>query len=82
MMTVDPPVVHPSDGEIALIHGMAEDGYNPGKKQKTLLNPEINGAAFNRKIPLATFCLFPEASCHFFPSLNRTNEWRKWGNLQ
>ena len=30
MITVDPPVVHPSLGEIALITGMADVGYNPG----------------------------------------------------
>ena len=30
MMTVDPPVVQPSLGLIALMHGMAEDGYRPG----------------------------------------------------
>ena len=31
MITVDPPVVHPSLGEIALITGMADVGYNPGQ---------------------------------------------------
>ena len=30
MMTVDPPVVQPSLGDMALMTGMAEVGYNPG----------------------------------------------------
>ena len=30
MMTVEPPVVQPSLGEIAFITGMAELGYSPG----------------------------------------------------
>jgi hypothetical protein len=30
MMTVEPPVVHPSLGEMALITGTAAEGYNPG----------------------------------------------------
>ena len=34
MMTVEPPVVQPSDGEMALMQGMAEDGYSPGKGKR------------------------------------------------
>ncbi len=30
MMQVDPPDVQPSDGEMALMQGMAEEGYRPG----------------------------------------------------
>ena len=30
IITVDPPVVHPSLGEIALITGIADVGYKPG----------------------------------------------------
>ena len=32
MMTVDPPVVQPSLGEIALITGTAVEGYRPGQR--------------------------------------------------
>ena len=32
MMTVDPPVVQPSLGEMALMHGTAEAGYRPFKR--------------------------------------------------
>ena len=38
MMTVEPPVVQPSDGEMALMHGMADDGYRPGYNAKTNLD--------------------------------------------
>ena len=31
MMTVEPPVVQPSLGDIALMHGIAADGYRPRK---------------------------------------------------
>ena len=34
MITVEPPVVHPSLGEIALITGIADVGYKPGYKAK------------------------------------------------
>jgi len=30
MITVEPPVVQPSLGEMALITGTAEEGYRPG----------------------------------------------------
>ncbi len=32
IMTVEPPVVHPSLGEMALIQGTADVGYKPNKK--------------------------------------------------
>ena len=32
MMTVEPPVVQPSLGEMALMHGTAEAGYRPFKR--------------------------------------------------
>ena len=34
IITVEPPVVHPSLGEIALITGIADVGYKPGYKAK------------------------------------------------
>ena len=37
MITVDPPVVHPSLGEIALITGIADVGYKPGYKAEILI---------------------------------------------
>ena len=33
-MTVDPPVVQPSLGEIALMTGIADVGYKPGYRAK------------------------------------------------
>ena len=43
MITVDPPVVHPSLGEIALITGMADVGDNPGYSAEGP-SPELNSA--------------------------------------
>ena len=35
IITVEPPVVHPSLGEIALITGIADVGYKPGYSAET-----------------------------------------------
>ena len=37
MITVEPPVVQPSLGEIALMQGTADAGYNPVKYRNYIL---------------------------------------------